>query len=177
MSRAFVRENDETAGVVPLPDRPLSPHRNLVTRRGLRLIETRIAEFQRELADAAGDLEARERAARELRYWTARRASAEVSEPGAHAEAVVFGTAVSVRREDGTVLTLRIVGEDEADPSAGRIAWTAPVAHALLGAEPGEVRDLPTGAVEILAIEPTPEAFEAADPQLSIPRAGRVASS
>jgi hypothetical protein len=27
MSRAFVRENDETAGVVPLPDRPLSPHR------------------------------------------------------------------------------------------------------------------------------------------------------
>ena len=68
---------------------------------------------------------------------------------------------MSVRREDGTVLTLRIVGEDEADPAAGRIAWTAPVAHALLGAEPGEVSDLPTGAVEILAIEPTPEPFEA----------------
>ncbi|MGH6885883.1 MAG: transcription elongation factor, partial [Geminicoccales bacterium] len=36
MSRAFVKENDETAGAVPLPDRPISPHRNLVTRRGLR---------------------------------------------------------------------------------------------------------------------------------------------
>jgi hypothetical protein len=46
MSRAFVRENDATAGVVPLPDRPVSPHRNLVTRRGLRLIEKRIARLQ-----------------------------------------------------------------------------------------------------------------------------------
>jgi hypothetical protein len=39
MSRAFVKEDDGTAGAVPLPDRPISAHRNLVTRRGLRLIE------------------------------------------------------------------------------------------------------------------------------------------
>jgi transcription elongation GreA/GreB family factor len=162
MSRAFVKENDETAGVVPLPDRPISPHRNLVTRRGLRLIESKLAQFQAELADPASDDEARERAARELRYWTARRASAEVSEPGPEAESVVFGTAVSVRREDGTTLTFRIVGEDEGDPAAGRIAWTAPVARALLGAEPGEVRELPTGDVEILAIAATPEALDSA---------------
>ncbi|MCE3250644.1 MAG: GreA/GreB family elongation factor [Geminicoccaceae bacterium] len=159
MSRAFVRENDATAGVVPLPDRPVSPHRNLVTRRGLRLIETRIAEFQNELADAAVAAEAREQ-----RYWTARRASAEVSEPEAGADAVVFGAAVTVRRDDGTVLTFRIVGEDEADPAAGRIAWTAPVARALLGAEPGETRELPTGEIEILAIEAAPEPFGVADP-------------
>jgi transcription elongation GreA/GreB family factor len=165
MSRAFVRENDETAGVVPLPERPLSPHRNLVTGRGLRLIERRIAEFQRELAGSAGDAEARERAARELRYWTARRASAQLSEPGGRADTVVFGTAITVRRKDGTALTFRIVGEDEADPVAGRIAWTAPVARALLGAEPGEVRELPTGDVEILAIEAAPEPFESAGPE------------
>jgi transcription elongation GreA/GreB family factor len=164
MSRAFVRENDATAGVVPLPDRPLSPHRNLVTRRGLRLIEKRIARLQGELAGAAGDAEVRERAAREQRYWTARRASAEVSEPEAGADAVVFGAAVTVRRVDGTVLTFRIVGEDEADPAAGRIAWTAPVARALLGAEPGETREPPTGEVEILAIEAAAEPFDVADP-------------
>jgi len=160
MSRAFVKENDETAGVVPLPDRPISPHRNLVTRRGLRLIESKLAQYRAELADPASDDEARERAARELRYWTARRASAEVSEPGPEAESVVFGTAVSVRREDGTTLTFRIVGEDEGDPEAGRIAWTAPVARALLGAEPGEIRELPTGEVEVLAIAATPEPLD-----------------
>jgi len=160
MSRAFVKENDETAGVVPLPDRPISPHRNLVTRRGLRLIESKLAQYRAELADPASDDEARERAARELRYWTARRASAEVSEPGPEAESVVFGTAVTVGREDGTTMAFRIVGEDEGDPEAGRIAWTAPVARALLGAEPGEIRELPTGEVEILAIAATPEPLD-----------------
>ena len=160
MSRAFVKENDETAGVVPLPDRPISPHRNLVTRRGLRLIESKLAQYRAELADPASDDEARERAARELRYWTARRASAEVSEPGPEAESVVFGTAVTVGRADGTTMTFRIVGEDEGDPVAGRIAWTAPVARALLGAEPGEIRELPTGEVEILAIAAAPEPLE-----------------
>ena len=162
MSRAFVKENDETAGVVPLPDRPISPHRNLVTRRGLRLIESKLAQYRAELADPASDDEARERAARELRYWTARRGRAEVSEPGTEVESVVFGTAVTVRRKDGTTMTFRIVGEDEADPTAGRIAWTAPVARALLGAEPGEIRELPTGEVEILAIAAAPEPLESA---------------
>ena len=37
MSRAFVKElEDET---VPLPDRPISPHRNFVTARGMAAIE------------------------------------------------------------------------------------------------------------------------------------------
>jgi transcription elongation GreA/GreB family factor len=161
MSRAFVKENDETAGAVPLPDRPISPHRNLVTRRGLQLIERKVAQFQAELAGSAADDEARDRASRELRYWTARRGCAEVSEPGIEVESVVFGTAVTVRRKDGTTKTFRIVGEDEGDPEAGRIAWTAPVARALLGAEPGEIRELPTGEVEILAIAAPPEPLDA----------------
>jgi transcription elongation GreA/GreB family factor len=161
MSRAFVKENDETAGAVPLPDRPISPHRNLVTRRGLQLIERKVAQFQAELAGSAADDEARDRASRELRYWTARRGSAEVSEPATDVEGVVFGTAVTVRRVDGTTTTFRIVGEDEGDPAAGRVAWTAPVARALLGAEPGEIRELPTGEVEILAIAAPPEPLDA----------------
>ena len=52
---------------------------------------------------------------------------------------------------------MRIVGEDEADPAAGRIAWTTPVARAILGSRPGDVREVPTGTVEIVSIDPAPE--------------------
>jgi len=156
MSRAFVKE--ETADTA-LPDRPISAHRNLVTRRGLLLIEQEVARHQHDLARAraTADREAAGKASRELRYWTARRASAELAEPDPDTESVVFGAAVTLLREDDTQLTLRIVGEDEADPSAGRIAWTTPVARAVLGAEVGDVRELPTGPVEILSIDAGPE--------------------
>lgn len=157
MSRAFVKE-DDTAGT-PLPDRPVSAQRNLVTRRGLRLIEQAIARYEHDLvaARAAADREAAGKASRELRYWTARRASAEPAEPASDAASVVFGTAATLLRADDTEVTLRLVGEDEADLAAGRIGWTTPVARALLGAEVGDVRTLPTGEVEIVAIDPAPE--------------------
>jgi transcription elongation GreA/GreB family factor len=159
VSRAFVKEDDQ-AGAAPLPDRPISPQRNLVTRRGLQLIERSVAQYQGDLAraSAAADREAIARVSRELRYWSARLDTAEVVEPGPPTGRVVFGTMVSVRREDGSETSFRIVGEDEADPAAGRIAWTAPVARALLGGEPGDVRALPTGEVEIVSIDPAPEA-------------------
>jgi transcription elongation GreA/GreB family factor len=162
MSRAFIKEDDGYAGVVPLPDRPISPHRNLVTRRGLHLIEIQIAQYERDLAraTAAANREAVGRASRELRYWTARRATAEVAEPSPGADTVVFGTAVTLLRENDTQVTFRIVGEDEADPAAGRIAWTAPVARAVLGGESEETRELPTGSAKILSIDATPEQFE-----------------
>ena len=159
MSRAFVKESDD-GGSPPLPDRPISTARNLVTVRGLRLIERAIAQHRSELAGAtaAADREAIGRVARELRYWSARVASAEVVEPEADGDRVTFGTAVTLRRADDRVLTFRIVGEDEADPACGRIAWTAPVARALLGSQPGDLRALPTGEVEVLAINAVPEA-------------------
>lgn len=158
MSRAFVKEDDQ-AGDAPLPDRPISPHRNLVTRRGLRLIEDKVAQYQGDLAraSAAADREAIGRASRELRYWTARLGSAEVVEPDPESERVVFGALVTVAGADGTEASFRIVGEDEADPPAGRIAWTAPVAQALLASEPGDLRELPTGEVEVLAVATAPE--------------------
>jgi transcription elongation GreA/GreB family factor len=158
VSRAFVKE-DDLAGAAPLPDRPISPERNLVTRRGLRLIEREMARYQAELAraSAAADREAIARASRELRYWSARLGTAEVVEPGPDTGRAVFGAMVTVRREDGTEASLRIVGEDEADPAAGRIAWTAPVARALLGGEPGDVRALPAGNVEIVSVVSVPE--------------------
>jgi transcription elongation GreA/GreB family factor len=159
MSRAFVKEDDQAAGQGPLPDRPISPNPNLVTRRGLALIEREVAGHRRQLAAAteAGDPEAAARQSRELRYWAARHATAQPTEPSTATGSVVFGTRVVLAREDGTELAFRIVGEDEADPAQGRIAWTAPVARALLGGTVGDLRRLPTGEHEILAIDPTPE--------------------
>jgi len=49
-----------------------------------------------------------------------------------------------------------LVGEDEADATAGRISWRSPLARALRGAAIGDVRrvDLPAGGrdYEIVAI-------------------------
>lgn len=69
----------------------------------------------------------------------------------------MFGVAVTLRLSDGRTVTYRIVGEDEAEPEQGRIAWTTPVAQMLLGAEVGEERRLPSGFAEILDLDPQPE--------------------
>jgi transcription elongation GreA/GreB family factor len=162
MSRAFVKEDDPSGGEAVLTDRPISPHANLVTRRGLALIERKTAELRPQLAQAlkVDDQEAASRVSRELRYWTARHATAELAEPPAQAEQVVFGTAVTLGYPDGREVVFRIVGEDEADPTTGRIGWTAPVARALLGADIGDRRRLPAGEAEVLAIDATPEPLE-----------------
>jgi transcription elongation GreA/GreB family factor len=159
MNRAFVKEDDEAGGITLLPDRAISPHPNLVTRRGLVQIERRLAEHRRAHADAvaAEDQAAAARAARELRYWAARHASAELVEPPESSTTVVFGDAVTLAREDGTRVTFRIVGEDEAEPAEGRIAWTAPVARVLLGSQVGDLRRLPSGEVEVVAIDADPQ--------------------
>lgn len=155
MSRAFVKEDDATGGAAVLPDRPVSAHANLVTPRGLRLIEAELARHRRDLAEAEArqDPEAAARASRELRYWAARHATAEPVAPPSPPDRVRFGTDVTLERADGSRTVYAIVGEDEADPGAGRIAWVAPVARALLGAQVGDVRRLPTGEVEVVAID------------------------
>lgn len=158
MSRAFVKDGAENDGVDSLPDRPISDARNLVTARGLRLIEGNVARYREDASKAttAADRTAIARASRELRYWSARLASAEVAEPNPAIEQVVFGVAVTLRLSDGRTVTYHIVGEDEAEPERGRIAWTAQVAQMLLGAEVGEERQLPRGVAEVLVIEPRP---------------------
>lgn len=157
LSRAFVKEDDPSGGAVVLTDRPISPHLNLVTRRGLRQIEDRVAEAERALAATEAGSEAQGRAGRELRYWAARLASARLEMPLASPASVRFGTAVVAIDQQGQEIRFAIVGEDEAEPGEGRIAYTSPVARALLGAEPGDLRRLPRGEVEIVSVGPAPE--------------------
>ena len=151
MSRAFVSEDH---AVEDVPDRPVSSHPNYVTQRGLALIEAALDDARREYAraQAAGDRLELGKAAREVRYWTARRASAEVQQPAADRETVNFGSEVTIVRDDGRRQTFRIVGEDEADPASGSISYVSPLARSLLGARIGDTVRAGTAEAEITAI-------------------------
>lgn len=156
MSRAFVSEDAAAASAAAVPERPVSRLPNLVTPHGLRLIEQRIAELQAALAFTQADAPERPGIARDLRYWRARRASAQLVEPAAAPPTeVAFGTAVTIRRE-GAAIRYRIVGEDEADPALGLLSWASPLAAALMGASVGDAVELGAGrpAVTVEAVEP-----------------------
>ena len=123
MSRAFVKE-DDAGGIEPLPDRPISPHPNIVTPHGLADIDAHLAELQHRHAAAikAEDRAALAAIARDLRYWSARRASVQVVNALDAPSEAAFGTTVTIERDHGRRQTWRIVGEDEADPSHGTLS-------------------------------------------------------
>lgn len=153
MSKAFTKE-DSDAGPEPLPDREISPHRNLVTAAGLALIETTLATLESEqaAARAAGDRDALASIERDLRYWSARRGSAEIMPAPADTATVHFGSTVTITRDDGRVQTWRITGEDEADPRQGTVSYVSPLAQALLGKSVGDTLRAGGADAEIAAI-------------------------
>ena len=130
MSRAFVKEPDGEDAGEDLPERPISPHPNR----------------------AANDRAARARAARDLRYWNARRATARVVPPPIGSTQVLFGSTVTIVREDGRRQTFRIVGEDEADPAHGTLSHVSPLARALFGKQVGDTIQAGQSEAEIVAI-------------------------
>jgi len=125
-----------------------------VTAEGLAQIEDELARLQREHAAAqtAGDRVATARAARELRYWNARRASAQLAPPCEDSTRVHFGSTVTIVRDDGRRQTFRIVGEDEADPARGTLSHVSPVARALFGKEVGDTIRAGQSDAEIVEI-------------------------
>ncbi len=150
MSRAFVKELAESTA---LPDRPLSPHPNLVTEEGLHALDAEVARWRAAYAAARqiddDEHEERSKVARELRYWTARRHSAQLVERHPDEAAARFGSTITMLREDGLRLSFRIVGEDEADPAAGAISHVSPLARALLGKSVGDVVRVAGHEIEI----------------------------
>ena len=54
MSRAFTREDDNENAIADIGERPVSPHRNLVTAAGLAQIEEEIAGAVRQGARRDG---------------------------------------------------------------------------------------------------------------------------
>lgn len=158
MSVAFTREEDLEATAAELPDRPVSPHPNWVTAQGLAAIEAELASARAAYAaaQAKGDIEADRtamaRATRDLRYWSSRRASAQLVETQADGR-VRFGGAVTLEREDGRTQTWRIVGEDEADPKAGSVSHVSPLARALIGKRAGDEAVVAGQTVELIEVD------------------------
>jgi transcription elongation GreA/GreB family factor len=145
VSVAFRRESDDEHKE-PKFDIPIPPGPNLVTERGLRQIEDKVAQLE---AVETPDEEQQ----RQLRYWRQRLATAQIG-PEPAADEVGFGSRVSFRLNKAK-REIRIVGEDEADPAAGLLGLQAPLAQALIGAGEGDL--LPFGgkddAIEVLSIE------------------------
>lgn len=158
MSVAFTKEGDAEATAADLPDRPISPHPNLVTPQGLAAIEAALAQARADYSAAqhAGGIEADRtamaRATRDLRYYSARRATAQLIEPSDDTDTVRFGGDVTIDREDGRRQTFRIVGEDEADPAHGSVSHVSPLARALMGKHVGDTALLAGAEVEIVAV-------------------------
>lgn len=157
MSRAFVKETDGEEIYDDLPDRPIDPHRNLVTPEGLTMIEAEVARLQTALADAQSRGARAEIAelSRDLNYWQSRRASAEIVPSPRERDEVRFGLRVHLEFEDGRRQAYRIVGIDEADPAKGLLSYVAPFAQALLGKRIGDdVVAGKQGTAQIVAIDP-----------------------
>ena len=151
MSRAFVKEDRPEPDEDPA-ERPLSPHPNYVTPRGLELLRGAEERLVAELAGYGGAQAdpARRRRKRELerdlRYWRARlEAAIPVDPAGQPKDQARFGATVSLRGADGAARTLRIVGEDEAEhgglEGVELLPWPAPFANALLGLKAGDPLD------------------------------------
>jgi len=159
LSVAFTKEeSSETASETLLPDRPISPHPNLVTDAGLRTLELQLAQAREayNTANAIEDVNERRRQAasplRDLRYFSERVRTAQVIPHPTSTDTVAFDSTVTFSREDGRIQKYRIVGEDEADPKAGSISYVSPVARALTGKAVGDVVSVGTQELEILAI-------------------------
>lgn len=158
MSRAFVKEDSNEPPLIvpraPLPEGAA----NYVTQRGLALLHEERALLEAARPDPEG-LDATSALAAynaRLSALTARIASAIVLEPASlPRDEARFSALVTLRSEAGDERRYRIVGVDEADAKAGRIAFTAPLALRLSAKRVGDALLLrgPQGEVEFEIVD------------------------
>lgn len=162
MSKAFTKDDADDAPLLvprraPLPDGVP----NYVTESGLAALRAELVELTQAraaLLPAPERLRDSQILAARIAELEGRIASAEVvPRAGQSQEQVRFGASVSVLSADGAERHYRIVGVDEANPAAGRVAFVAPIARALLGKSVGDeaIVRTPHGAeaLEITAID------------------------
>lgn len=169
MSKAFTKDEAWEEPIIP-PRAPMPAGvQNYVTPRGLRLLREELAALETERhrleGERADEVEYRRRlaiVAGRTRDLTARLASAEVVDPRRQPhDQVRFGASVTLRavggERAGEERRLEIVGIDEADAAHGRMAFTAPIARAILGRQVGDTvtLDTPRGKdlLEVLSID------------------------
>lgn len=95
---------------------------------------------------------------RRINFLSKRMASAKVTDPARQPDRsrAWFGATVTLADAQDNRRAVTLVGEDEADASAGRVSWYSPFALAVKGAAVGDVRrvQLPAGEreYEVVAI-------------------------
>ena len=144
------REGDDEH-LEPKFELPIPVGPNLVTERGLKQIRARVTELEA-LLSGLTDEDAIKAVKRDLRYWSTRQATAQLVKT-ADGSRVAFGCTVTFQM-NGRQRTITIVGDDEADPAAGLLSFSAPLSRALMDAEPGEVLDFAhkEDAIEVISI-------------------------
>lgn len=96
---------------------------------------------------------------RRVRYLTKRLEDAEIVDPRRQQalEQVFFGALITYARADGTELTVKLVGVDEADLDHGKINWLSPVARALMKAREGDTVEVRTATgsetLEVISVQ------------------------
>ena len=166
MSRGFVKEEDQEEKPI-IPPRAALPAGaiNYVTPHGFEELLKEKDKLETERSSIGGENDKEKRIAMnvlntKLNMLTERINSAQIIEPADVAGEVRFGTHVKLRFKAMKVTRIfQIVGVDEADVSKGKIAFTSPIASAIMGRKAGETVELSlTGAsreVEILQVAAT----------------------
>ena len=115
------------------------------------MLEAKVAELEAALPALTDETE-RKALQRDLRYWRTRLATAELKEPGS-CEVVGFGCRAELL-VNGKPRTIELVGHDEANPAAGKLAFTAPLCRAMMGAEVGDLVDFggKEAAIEVVSV-------------------------
>lgn len=116
-----------------------------------RLLKVERPKVVREVADAAAQGDRSENAEyiygkkrlREidsrLRFLDGRLKNSQVIDPRTQGGTkVVFGAIVTLEDEDARSKTWQLVGEDESEPSEGRISWKSPLGRAMMHKSEGD---------------------------------------
>ncbi len=165
MSKAFTKETDKEEELEE-PDPLPSDGKNLMTPAGHKALQDeleyllgqerpRVVEI---VSWAAGNGDRSENGDyiynkkrlreidRRVRYLIKRLDKPEIVDPKKQQalEQVFFGATVKYVREDGSEVTVKLVGVDEADMAVGKINWVSPVGRALLKAKVGDFVDVRT---------------------------------
>jgi transcription elongation GreA/GreB family factor len=146
-----------------LPERPLPDHPNYVTPKGLESLQARVRELterhEQLKREADENSEARQKLRevdRDLRYFRSQLERASPVDTGNQPrDQVHFGALVTIEDEEGAQQEFTIVGDDEADVTAGKISWASPLGHAMIGAKVGDtvVWRRPAGEAELCIID------------------------
>ncbi|WP_019038118.1 GreA/GreB family elongation factor [Psychroflexus tropicus] len=163
MSRGFVKEGDQEEPIVVPPRASLPEGRsNYVTPYGKKMLlqEKENLEAQKDRLSLVDDTERRRELSLlngKLKLLMERITSAQIIDPKTqNTQEVRFGAKVKFKM-NGIQQTFQIVGVDEANIKEKKIAFTSPIAKAIISKKTGECFEFKLGeevrSIEILHIE------------------------